>query len=106
MSVFGKESVSGMNRIDIADFADADDAFDQEVTGSGGRCADADGLIRETDRQAVFVGLGIGDHGFDPHFLAGADDAECNFSAVGYQNFIKHSDSEVGSGAYSRTKSG
>jgi hypothetical protein len=38
----------------------------------------------------VRVGLGINSHSADVQFLAGADDAHGNFSAIGYKHFLEH----------------
>ena len=105
LRIFGKESVAGVDRIDVADLGHADDAFDHEVTLRGGRGSDADGLIGQTDGQAVLVGLGINDYGFDAHFTAGADDPHGDFAAIGNQDFIEHA-KPVSVGDYSSTKSG
>ena len=51
-----------------------------------------DCLIREADRQAVFIGLGVSDDGFDPHFAACPDDAEGDLATIGNQDFIEHSE--------------
>jgi hypothetical protein len=37
-----------------------------------------------------FVGFRVNGNGGDAHFLGGGNDAACNFTAVGYQNFGKH----------------
>ena len=42
------------------------------------------------DVHGIGVHLRINRHGADVQFLAGADDADGNFSAIGDQNFFKH----------------
>ena len=42
------------------------------------------------DVHRVGIRLRIDGHRADVQFLAGADDADGNFPAVGYQNFLKH----------------
>ena len=48
-----------------------------------------DGFVRESDMHEVAVGLGVNGYGFDTEFLAGAQDAQCDFSPVRYNDFIK-----------------
>ena len=79
-----------MNRVGIADFRGADDAGNVQVTARALGRADADGLVGEAGVQAVPVGLRIHGDGADPQILARADDAQCDFPAVGDQDFLKH----------------
>ena len=90
MGVFGKKTVAGMDGIHIGDFRRADDAVDAQVTFVAGGFADADGFVGQLDVHGICVRLRIDGHGADIQFLAGADDADGNFSAVGYQNFFEH----------------
>jgi len=50
------------------------------------------------DVHGIDVGLGIDGHGFDVQFLAGTDDPDGNFTAIGYENFLKHDVSIKGDG--------
>ena len=84
-----------MDGIHIGDLRRADDAVDAQVAFAGGRFADADGLVGQLHVHRVGIRLGIDGHGADVQFLAGADDANGNFSAIGYQNFFKHAVSEA-----------
>ena len=63
---------------------------DLQVALGAGSGADADGLIGELDVHGVDVRLGIDGDGFDIEFLAGADDAEGDFTAVGDEDFAEH----------------
>ena len=92
MGVFGEETVTGMDGIDVADLGHADDPFDKQIALGRGCGSDADCLIREADRQTVFIGLGVSDDGFDSHFAACPDDAEGDLAAIGNQDFIEHSE--------------
>src|SRR5437660_586605 len=81
--VFGKKSVSGMNRVGVGDFGGADDGRNIKITARAFRGTDADCFIRETCMQAVPVRFGINRDGFDPEVLAGADHAKRDFAAIG-----------------------
>ncbi len=85
-----KEAVAGMDGIHVGDFGGADDAVNAQVAFAAGAFADADGFVGQLDVHGVGVRLGIDGDGADVEFLAGADDADGNFPAVGYQNFFKH----------------
>ena len=90
MRVLRKETVAGMDGVHVGDFRRADDAVDAQIAFVGGGFADADGFIGELDVHGVAVRLGINGHRADIQFLAGANDAHGDFSAVGYQNFFEH----------------
>ena len=90
MGVLGQKTVAGMNRIHIRDFRRADDAVNAQIAFRGSRFADTDRLVGHLDMHRVGVNLGIHRDRADVQFLAGADDADGNFSAVGDQDFFKH----------------
>ncbi len=85
-----KKPVAGMDGVHVGDFRRADDAVDAQVALAAGRFADADGFVGQLDVHGVGIRLGINGHRADVQFLAGADDADGDFSAIGYQNFFKH----------------
>ena len=81
--VLGEKSVARMDRIDVGDFGGADHLRDVEIAFGAARRADANGFVGETHVQRVAIGFGIhGDRG-DSEFLAGADDSQRDFAAVG-----------------------
>lgn len=88
--VFAQETIAGMNRFHVADFSRGDDVVDLEVAFLRRRRADANGLVGELEVNGVLVGLGIDDDRFDIEALAGADDAQRNFTPVGDQNACEH----------------
>ncbi len=51
--------------------------------------ADADGLVRETHAGILAVRLGIDGDSLNFQFPASADDADCDFPAVGNEDFLK-----------------
>ncbi len=88
--VLRKKTVTGMDRINIGDFRRADDTVDAEVTFVAWRFADADGFVRHLDMDGINVSLRINRNGPDIQFLAGANDAHCDFASVGNQDFFEH----------------
>ena len=95
MDILGEESVARMDRIDIADFGNADDPVNQQITLIGLRRSDTDGLIGEFHRQTVLVGLGVNENGFNAELLARPDNPECNFAAVCDKHLVKHKKTPV-----------
>ena len=87
--VLAKKAVTGVNGVHIGDFGRADDGRDIQVTARALGRADANGLIGKAHMRAVAVGLGIDRYGLNAQFLAGADDANGNFAAVGDQDLAK-----------------
>ena len=88
--VLGQESVAGMNRVDVADFRRADDAIDLQITvGARGR-ADADRFVGQLHVERIDVRLGVDRQRADAEFLAGANDAERDFAAIGDEDFFEH----------------
>ena len=90
MRVLRQEAVTGMDRIHVGYFRRADDAVNPQVTVAARPRADADGFIGHLHVHGINVHFGINRHRADVHFLAGANDADRNFPAVGNENFFKH----------------
>ena len=90
MSVFGKEAVTGVNRVRSDQLGGADDAVDFEVTLVRRRGPDADGAVGEFQVTGVAVGFAVNGDRFDAEFAASADDAERDFASVGDKNAFKH----------------
>ena len=88
VGVFGKETVAGMNGVGVGDFGGADDGRNVEVAARAFRRADADGFVGEAGVEAVAVGFGIYGDRADAEILAGANDAQGDFAAVGDQNLL------------------
>src|SRR5215813_5864098 len=78
-----------MNGIDVGDLRRADDRRDIQIAARALRRADADRLIGESHMRAVAIGLGVNRDGLDPEFLAGGDDANGDFAAIGDQDLLK-----------------
>jgi hypothetical protein len=90
VSVFGEETVAGMNGIDIRYFGGTDKAIDAQITLIAGGFTDANGLVGKLDMHGVGILVGINGDSTDVQLFASANNSDCNFSAVGYQDFFKH----------------
>ena len=88
--VFRQEAVAGMNRIDVAHFGRAHDAIDLQVTVGARGGTDADRFVRQLHMERIDVGLRVDSQRADIEFLAGANDAKRDFSAVGDEDFFEH----------------
>ena len=90
MIVFRQKSIPRMNRLHIRDLRGRDDAGNIQITFRRRGVADADRLIRQLQISRVFVRRRINHRRLHAHLPAGADDPQCDFSAIGNQNFRKH----------------
>ena len=88
--VFGKQAVAGMDGIDVGDFGGADYGGNVEVTQRQLGRADANGFVGKTHMERIPVGFAVDGHRADSQLLARADDAQRNFTAIGYQNLFEH----------------
>ena len=88
--VLTQQAVAGMNGIDIGDFRSRDDGGHIQIALRRSRRPDADGFVGKADVERVAVRLAVDGNRADPQFLAGADDAKCDFAAVGDEQFSKH----------------
>ena len=66
-----------------------DDPRDVEIALSGRGFSDTDVLVREPDVQRLSISLGIDGDRLHPQLVAGADDAESDFPAIGDQDLLK-----------------
>ncbi len=89
--VLAHEAVAGMNRIDVRDFRSRDNRRHIEIAVGQARRADADGLVGETHVERVAVSLAVDGNRANAEFLAGIEDAQCDFATVGDENLTKHS---------------
>jgi hypothetical protein len=85
-----RKAVAGMNGVHVGDLGGADHLGDVQVAFGAARRADAHRLVGKAHMQRVAIRLGIDGDGGDAQFLAGADDAQGDFAAVGNQDFAKH----------------
>src|ERR1700736_6000534 len=88
--VLGEKAVTRMNGVDIADLGRAHDTIDLQITFIAWRRADADRFVCQLDMKRIDIRLRINCKRADAQFLASADDAQCNFTAISNQDFLEH----------------
>ena len=89
--IFSQETVTGMDRNRIGNFGGRDDGRHVEVTFGSRRRSDANGLIGHCHVFQIAVDRRVQRHGLDSHGMAGAQDAQCDLTAVGNDNFFEDS---------------
>ena len=82
VGIFGEEPVTGMNRLNVADFGGTDDAIDHQVAFTGGGCPDAIGLVGQFEVVSAAVGFTEDSHRLDAHFLTGSNDAQGDLASI------------------------
>lgn len=87
IGVFREETVAWVNGGGAGHFSRSDDGRDVQVGLSGGRRADADGFVCQTQVHQLFVGLGVNGDGLDAHLFAGTQNPQGDLTAVRDQNF-------------------
>ena len=92
--VLAEKSVAGVDGVDVGDFRRRDDAVhhadSSELLGPGPMQMASSARL---DVHGLVVGLGIDGDRLDAEFLAGADDAQGDFAAVGDEDFVEHAGS-------------
>ncbi len=94
MGILGQEAVTGVDGIDVADFGGTDDPVNFEITFLTGSFTDTDCFVRQLNVQRIDIRRRVNRQRFDAKFLAGADDPQSDFAAVGDQDLIKHGSGE------------
>jgi hypothetical protein len=79
-----------MDGVNVRDFGSANNAVDPQVALAARAFAYTDGFISELNVHRIGVSLGIDGHGANVQLLAGADNANGDFSPVRYQDLLKH----------------
>jgi hypothetical protein len=87
---FGEESITRMDRLGAHALGSLDDTIALEVRFARWRRPEQHGLVRLADVRRARVGLGVHRDGCDAELAAGADHTECDLSAVGDENLVKH----------------
>ena len=90
VGVFAEQAVAGMNRVHVGDFSSGDDRRHVEIAVGGARRANADSLVGKAHMQRVAIGLAINSDRANAEFTARVDDAQRDFTAIGYQYLMKH----------------
>ena len=88
--VLGQEAVARVDRVAAGHDGGRDDRRGREVAPARIRGADADGLLGEHDRQALAIGLAVGDDGRQVERPAGAQDSQRDLAAVGDEDLGDH----------------
>ena len=90
IGVFRKETVAGMDRFGISDFGSTDKSRHVQIALMNRGRSDTNGLVGEANVLGIRICKRVGNHRFNAHFLTGALNAKCDFSAVGNQNLTEH----------------
>ena len=90
VGVFREEAVTGVDRFRVGHFRGGNDGGNVEVGKRRLRRSDADAFVGETHVLGVYVGRRVHGHRFEAHFAASALNAQCDFAAVGDENFSEH----------------
>ncbi len=88
--VFGEKAVAGMHGIGAGDLAGGQQRGDVEIAVLRRRRADADALVGKAHMHGVGVGGGMHGDRRDAELLAGAQHAQRDFAAIGYEDFVEH----------------
>src|ERR1700733_14574115 len=88
--IFCQQTVSRMDGFHIRDLGRADYGRNVQITQCQLGRSDANGLIGKTNRQRIAVGLAVNRDRANAQLLACADNAQCNLSAIGNQDLLKH----------------
>ncbi len=90
LGVLGEESVAGVDRVGAADLGGGDQPRNAQVRVARRRGTDAHIIVGEAHVQRLAVGLGVHGHRLDAEFLARADHAERDLSAVRDEDLLEH----------------
>ncbi len=86
LGVLGKEAVARVNRVDTPLFRQGDEGWDVEIGADRlAGLADQVGLVRLQPMQGEPVFVGIDADGADAQLVAGPEDPDSNFTAIGDQ---------------------
>src|SRR5262249_27548747 len=90
MRVFREEAVTRVDCFDVGNFGSADEPIDLEVAVCRCRRADAYGFVGEAEVRRPAVRFAIHGDNFNAEITARADDPQCDFTAIGHKNSLKH----------------
>ena len=92
VGVFRKQSIAGMDGVDVGNLGGADDHGNVEITLRQLRRANANGLVGKAHVERIAVGLAVDGHRADTEFAACANDAQRDLTAIRNQNLLEHQD--------------
>ena len=85
--VLAQKTITGMDRVGAGDFGGRDDIGNVEIAFAGGRRADANRFVGEPHMHCVAVRGRMHRDRLDPHFMAGAVNAQRDLAAISDQEF-------------------
>src|SRR3974390_2734557 len=88
--VLRQKTVTRMHGVGARDLAGRKQCRNVEITVFRGRRADADALVGKAHMHGVVVGGGMHRYSRDAKLLACAQDAQCDFATIGYQDLVEH----------------
>ena len=88
--ILRQKAVARMDRLRAGDLAGRDDGRNIEIGLRRGRRPDAHALVGQAHMHGVGVGGGMHRNGGDPHFFAGAVDAQRDLATVRNEDFFEH----------------
>ena len=88
--VLRQKAVARMDGLRAGLLRRLDDLVHHEIGLCGGRRPDQNGFVGHLDMHRVAIRLGEDGHRLDAHPLRSLDDAACNFTAVGDEDFFEH----------------
>ena len=86
--VLGKKPVTGMYGLGVGDLGRGNDRRHVEITLRRRRRTDANRLIGHADMLEVAINRGMHGHGLDAEHMAGTQDAQGDFAAIGDDDFV------------------
>src|SRR6185312_5308690 len=91
--ILGKETVTGMNRVDAFFLRHRDNAIDVEISGNGTLAlADQVSFVRLETMEAEAILLRVHGDGAQAKFGAGTENTNGDFAAIGSEQFLKRMD--------------
>jgi len=88
--IFRQKAIAGMYRIRIGDLAGRHDLRNVQIAFACFGGANAHAFIGQFDMHGVCIRGRMDRHGCNAQLLACAQDSQCDLSAVGNKDFIKH----------------
>src|ERR1700678_1376317 len=90
VGILAQEAVARMDGVRIGDLGRADYGRNVEIAAGTFRGTDTDGFVGKSDMQTVAIGFRIDGHGLNAQILAGTDDTNGDFAAIGDEDFLEH----------------
>jgi hypothetical protein len=90
IGILGQESIARMDRTGVGHLGRADDRGHVQVAQLRGRGPDAHAFVGEQHVFETVVGRRVHGDGLDSELLAGAQDAQRDFAAIGNDEFFEH----------------